>query len=47
MLSGSVVTTILQVTEAALGSEKAAWFEGPDGNVLCLHEPLPSASPDP
>ena len=30
-----------------LGSEKAAWFEDPDGNVLCLHEPLPSASPDP
>ncbi len=23
-----------------LGSEKAAWFEDPDGNVLCLHEPL-------
>ena len=21
-----------------LGSEKAAWFEDPDGNVLCLHE---------
>jgi predicted enzyme related to lactoylglutathione lyase len=20
------------------GSEKAAWFEDPDGNVLCLHE---------
>ena len=24
-----------------LGSEKAAWFEDPDGNVLCLHEVLP------
>jgi catechol 2,3-dioxygenase-like lactoylglutathione lyase family enzyme len=23
-----------------LGSEKAAWFEDPDGNVLCLHEVL-------
>lgn len=21
-----------------LGSEKAAWFEDPDGNILCLHE---------
>ena len=21
-----------------LGSQKAAWFEDPDGNVLCLHE---------
>jgi catechol 2,3-dioxygenase-like lactoylglutathione lyase family enzyme len=27
-----------------LGSEKAAWFEDPDGNVLCLHELLPAAS---
>lgn len=24
-----------------LGSEKAAWFEDTDGNVLCLHEVLP------
>jgi predicted enzyme related to lactoylglutathione lyase len=24
-----------------LGSEKAAWFRDPDGNILCLHEPLP------
>jgi predicted enzyme related to lactoylglutathione lyase len=24
-----------------LGSEKAAWFEDPDGNVLCLHEVIP------
>ena len=23
-----------------LGSQKAAWFEDPDGNVLCLHEVL-------
>ena len=30
-----------------LGSEKAAWFEDPDGNVLCLHELLSSASPNP
>ena len=21
-----------------LGAEKAAWFEDPDGNILCLHE---------
>ena len=21
-----------------LGSEKAAWFEDPEGNILCLHE---------
>lgn len=24
-----------------LGSEKAAWFKDPEGNVLCLHEDLP------
>ena len=24
-----------------LGSEKAAWFLDPDGNILCLHEILP------
>jgi hypothetical protein len=23
-----------------LGSEKAAWFKDPSGNVLCLHEQL-------
>ena len=23
-----------------LGSEKAAWFEDPEGNILCLHEEL-------
>ena len=23
-----------------LGAEKAAWFQDPDGNVLCLHERL-------
>lgn len=26
-----------------LGSEKAAWFQDPDGNVLCLHEVLPGS----
>ncbi|MCE6957541.1 VOC family protein [Cereibacter sphaeroides] len=25
-----------------LGSEKAAWFTDPDGNILCLHEDIPS-----
>ncbi|MEV6599953.1 VOC family protein [Actinoplanes sp. NPDC051346] len=25
-----------------LGSEKAAWFEDPDGNILCLHEVIPA-----
>ena len=25
-----------------LGSEKAAWFNDPEGNILCLHEDLPS-----
>ena len=25
---------------AEMGSEKAAWFKDPDGNVLCLHEVL-------
>jgi catechol 2,3-dioxygenase-like lactoylglutathione lyase family enzyme len=24
-----------------LGSEKAAWFEDTEGNILCLHENLP------
>jgi catechol 2,3-dioxygenase-like lactoylglutathione lyase family enzyme len=23
-----------------LGNEKAAWFEDPEGNILCLHEDL-------
>jgi hypothetical protein len=23
---------------ATMGSEKAAWFLDPDGNVLCLHQ---------
>ncbi len=23
-----------------LGSEKAAWFKDPDGNILCIHEPI-------
>jgi catechol 2,3-dioxygenase-like lactoylglutathione lyase family enzyme len=26
-----------------LGSEKAAWFEDPTGNVLCLHEIVPGS----
>ena len=26
-----------------LGSEKAAWFEDTEGNILCLHEDLPAA----
>jgi len=26
-----------------LGSEKAAWFEDPEGNILCLHEDIPEA----
>lgn len=26
-----------------LGSEKAAWFEDTEGNILCLHEDLPGA----
>ncbi|MCZ2404827.1 VOC family protein [Paenarthrobacter sp. Z7-10] len=25
-----------------LGAEKAAWFNDPDGNILCLHENLSS-----
>jgi hypothetical protein len=24
-----------------LGSEKAAWFSDPEGNILCIHENLP------
>ena len=24
-----------------LGSEKAAWFNDPEGNILCLHEDIP------
>ena len=30
-----------------LGSERAAWFEDRDGNILCLHELLPEASSNP
>ena len=26
-----------------LGSEKAAWFADPEGNILCLHEDIPRA----
>jgi catechol 2,3-dioxygenase-like lactoylglutathione lyase family enzyme len=25
---------------AVLGSEKAAWFQDPEGNTLCLHEDI-------
>ncbi|MES2227047.1 MAG: VOC family protein [Pseudomonadota bacterium] len=28
-----------------LGSEKAAWFEDPEGNILCLHEDIEPAGP--
>jgi catechol 2,3-dioxygenase-like lactoylglutathione lyase family enzyme len=24
-----------------LGSEKAAWFKDPEGNILCIHEVIP------
>lgn len=27
-----------------LGSEKAAWFNDPEGNILCLHEDIPTRS---
>ena len=27
-----------------LGSEKAAWFNDPEGNILCLHEDIPRPS---
>lgn len=27
-----------------LGSEKAAWFNDPEGNILCLHEDIPTPS---
>ena len=32
----------LQTVEhvCVLGSEKAAWFQDPEGNILCLHEDL-------
>jgi len=23
-----------------LGAEKAAWFQDPEGNILCLHEDI-------
>ena len=32
------LTTVDHV--CVLGAEKAAWFRDPDGNILCLHEPL-------
>ena len=28
---------------AEMGSEKAAWFKDPDGNVLCLHQMVASS----
>ncbi|GIK84588.1 MAG: VOC family protein [Burkholderiales bacterium] len=28
-----------------LGSEKAAWFSDPEGNILCLHEEVAGAPP--
>ncbi len=33
----------LQTVEhvCVLGSEKAAWFNDPEGNILCLHEDIP------
>ena len=27
-----------------LGSEKAAWFSDPEGNILCLHEDIPGST---
>jgi len=30
-----------------LGAQKAAWFQDPDGNLLCLHEMLPEPQPTP
>ena len=30
------LTTVDHV--AVMGTEKAAWFKDPDGNVLCLHQ---------
>jgi catechol 2,3-dioxygenase-like lactoylglutathione lyase family enzyme len=27
-----------------LGSEKAAWFQDPEGNILCLHEDIPGVT---
>ena len=29
-----------EVGGGALGSERAAWFRDPEGNILCLHEDL-------
>ncbi len=31
---------------AVIGSEKAAWFTDPEGNILCLHEELAQAQPE-
>jgi catechol 2,3-dioxygenase-like lactoylglutathione lyase family enzyme len=30
---------------AILGAEKAAWFNDPEGNILCLHEDLDREQP--
>lgn len=30
-----------------LGSEKAAWFSDPEGNILCLHEDMPDGAEAP
>ena len=32
------LTTVEHV--CVLGSEKAAWFQDPEGNILCLHQDL-------
>ena len=29
---------------AVLGTDKGAWFDDPEGNILCLHENRTSAS---
>jgi catechol 2,3-dioxygenase-like lactoylglutathione lyase family enzyme len=31
---------------AIVGSDKAAWFSDPEGNILCLHEELERAQAD-
>ncbi|HEX5916273.1 MAG TPA: VOC family protein [Nocardioides sp.] len=36
------LTTVDHV--CVLGSEKAAWFKDPSGNVLCLHEEMDQAT---
>jgi len=29
---------------ATMGSEKAAWFKDPEGNILCIHQGSPARS---